>query len=201
MTKYCMFFLYTVPTLVLGICMGYFHQIVELPSAIISNFANVVIAYAAVYAIWYFKKQKRIERLSVHAKEALTILMEVEEVFFQLCLLIDRTKKGDLLTSNAEHIQVQIKALTALNKFYNALLLIRKDPDLKEQSNIIILLDWIKNLEKILKHKYHDCPASFVSIDFIHEIGCMDASRNNEFSFNQLAEIREALLKIHEIPE
>ena len=159
--------------------------------SILSSIANIGLLGLGIYGITVFwpnyKRQKRIENQGAAALNALFQLEEFEDSLLQLF------KITKLARSHENHLPAQNDALTKLKTLRNRLLLLRRDPSIKDK------LFWLQELIKKFHPRYELVP-SFVSSTILSEIDAIYHEKK-ELDLNKLEEIRVALVAIYEISD
>jgi hypothetical protein len=168
--------------------------------SIITGAAPIVLTLYGFLRFWpNFIKQKRLENVSIKAKEALDHLTILEAALHELILTANKhipypTAHPD---QTSEYIRAQFKTWTALNTLRNSLLLIKNDVNLHEILAITQLVQWVEDLETILERMYHGFPPHVTIHDLFNTIKpqTLDAK---EPKHNPLEQLRLMLLHIYE---
>jgi hypothetical protein len=171
-------------------------------SVIASLFPVLFSAYGLFFFWPNFTKQKRIEHISLVAKDALHILTQLETLFFKAMWLhtsasdksdgVEKRVEATLSVQDTLHVEIW----GMLNELRSNLLLLRNDADFREVPDITHLTKWIESLEHMLQHGKYDVQLSLLTLELFERVD-PTWSRNTS-AINPLDRLRTVLLSIYE---
>ena len=122
-----------------------------------------------------------------------------EEALAKLFLMAKKIVKNSQAVSEDEQAAMEVEILTHMNALRNYILLLIKNSTLQKRDDIIIPLETtLKKLERILNSHYKNSLNILILNDLIKEANLLN---KHELSFQQLEDVRDALLKIHDLEE
>lgn len=162
-------------------------HIIEVFSSPIITLGLACFAYKSFWPD--FKKQRRIENLSIDAKEVLTMLNSLEDMIREMYRIRGVNDSDD------KHFDIQKKLLIKFRDLRSALLLVMQNEDLLENEQVKYIAAKIESYQKILQHSYaNEIPDSFKSIDLLQELNFIDEKDRN---IRVIEDLRSIMLKIY----